>query len=156
MFSFQQAQTGASNDFAALGLGERSRPFSLFGAQANALKLRDRVQLFDLQLVAVEVDEAIQMSFHFRKDAFSAATISRMAERYLCLIAKVIEDPGIRIKNLPLLDDLERRLVLEAWNATTASYASESLLHELFSARASACPEAIALVDEEVVFPMGS
>ena len=52
--------------------------------------------------------------------------------------------PEKSLRDIELLPGVERRLVLEAWNTTTASYASKSLLHELFSARASACPEEIS------------
>jgi amino acid adenylation domain-containing protein len=47
--------------------------------------------------------------------------------------------------HLPLLGEVERRRVLEEWNATRVEYPADRCVHELIEAQAAQAPEAIAV-----------
>ncbi|MTH94612.1 AMP-binding protein, partial [Roseibium sp. RKSG952] len=55
--------------------------------------------------------------------------------------------PDQPLHSIDLLDDLERRCVVEGFNATSVEYARELTVLDLFSEQARLRPEAVAVVD---------
>ncbi|MFI0793120.1 amino acid adenylation domain-containing protein [Micromonospora rubida] len=81
----------------------------------------------------------------YRTDLFDRATAEAVVTRYVRLLAAAVADPGRRVSELPLLDDAERRLVLDAWN-DTAHHRPVSTVVDEVQRQAAATPQAIALV----------
>ena len=69
----------------------------------------------------------------------------RMLGHYGRLLEEVVRHPERRVCELPLLDEAERRQVVEEWNATGADYPAKATIHGLFEAQAARTPEAVAL-----------
>src|SRR3712207_9094172 len=68
---------------------------------------------------------------------------------YTTLFRSVAENPDVRLSQLDLLDDAERRLVLEEWNRTEIDHPSNVCIHRLFEAQAARTPDAAAVVFED-------
>ncbi|MFC7518960.1 amino acid adenylation domain-containing protein, partial [Herbaspirillum sp. GCM10030257] len=51
----------------------------------------------------------------------------------------------VRVGDIDILPQSERRLLLKEWNATKAAYPSMRCVHELFEERAATAPDAVAL-----------
>jgi amino acid adenylation domain-containing protein len=102
----------------------------------------------DLSVVAVpgRADGGVELAWEYDADLFDAGTIERMAGRYVALLAAAASDPGLPLSRLPLLDEAERRALLEEWNDTTRPYPRESSIPALFAAWAARTPEAEAVV----------
>ncbi|HVG43087.1 MAG TPA: amino acid adenylation domain-containing protein, partial [Longimicrobium sp.] len=70
-------------------------------------------------------------------------------ERHLAYLRRVLEamaaDDLQAVDALPLLPDAERRLVVEAWNATDAAYPSDLCIHALFEQQVERAPGAVAV-----------
>ncbi|HEY2289347.1 MAG TPA: amino acid adenylation domain-containing protein [Thermoanaerobaculia bacterium] len=88
---------------------------------------------------------AIQIEY--ATDLFDAATIGRLQEHFLTLLAAAAGDPQRRISDLPLLTPAERRQIA-AWAGpyADAPLASDLPLHRLFELQAARTPAATALV----------
>jgi len=101
---------------------------------------------FDLLLSLGEVDGRIAGDVEYATSLFERATV----ERHLGYLRRVLEqmaaDDAAPVDRLELLSAAERRMVVEAWNATDAAYPRELCLHELFEAQAERAPEAVAVV----------
>ncbi len=62
-------------------------------------------------------------------------------------LAEALEtDPGISVRDLDVLPEAERRLVLETWNATEAPFPEDRCVHELVEAQARRAPESVAVI----------
>ena len=70
----------------------------------------------------------------------------RMLGHYERLLEEVVKHPERRVCELPLLDEAERRQVVEEWNATGADYPAKATIHGLFEAQAARTPDAVAVV----------
>ncbi|WP_405095793.1 non-ribosomal peptide synthetase [Micromonospora sp. NBC_01412] len=81
----------------------------------------------------------------YRTDLFDRATAEAVVTRYVRLLAAAVADPGRRVSELPLLDEAERRLVLDAWNDTAHDRPVTTLVDEV-QRQVAATPQAIALV----------
>ncbi|MFC8846052.1 MULTISPECIES: amino acid adenylation domain-containing protein [unclassified Micromonospora] len=81
----------------------------------------------------------------YRTDLFDRATAEAVVTRYVRLLEAAVADPGRRVSELPLLDDAERRLVIDAWNATAHARPGGTVVDEV-QRQAAATPHATALV----------
>ena len=144
-FVLQQAQPELPPNMALLALGEDSEPFSWCGCEATIRPLQNRVENFDLKVMAVVSDGGLILSFQYRTDLFLPATIARMAEHFSALLAGIVASPEARISELPLLTEVERHNLLVKWNATASDYRRDACVHELFVAQAGLRPGAVAV-----------
>lgn len=153
-FVLQQAQSSVVDNLAALALGEDGAPFPFCGCAARSTALRQRVQMFDLAVMAAEVEEELLISFQYKTQLFAAPTIDRMAHSYSLLLDGVIGDPSRSVGELPRSSDAEQRRLLLEWNNTDANYSRDACLHELFSAQARRTPNSTAVLfgDEALTY----
>ena len=105
---------------------------------------------FDLNLSVSHRGEAIGCSWQYSTDLFDESTVRRLAETFVVLLSRVVDDPLHVLDALSLLSAEERSRV-EAWNATGASYASASL-QEGFERQAARTPAAVAVESETEVW----
>jgi amino acid adenylation domain-containing protein len=104
---------------------------------------------FDLFLELTEGPDGFGAALEYAADLFDAGTAARMAERFVVLLEGIAANPDLPAAALPMLPAAERRLVVGEWNATDATWARGSLLHDGFAAAAARAPGAVALVHGE-------
>lgn len=131
-FVLQQAQSEAEHEFAQLALGEDGKSLPWGGWSVESLALKDRVERFDLKLMAAECEQGLLLSFQYRSDLFRAETIEGMSQRFRVLIEGIVAQPEICLRELPLMTGLERKQLIIDWNATKAVYSQDKCLHQLF------------------------
>ncbi|MEO7327316.1 MAG: amino acid adenylation domain-containing protein, partial [Minicystis sp.] len=115
----------------------------------RGVSLENRTTKFDLKLTINEGRDRLSGSFEYAVDLFEASTIDRLVKHFETLLAGIAGDPRTALAALPLLPPEERELLLVTWNDTTTVYPQDRFAHELFEARASADPEAVAVVFED-------
>ncbi|MCO5973403.1 non-ribosomal peptide synthetase [Actinoallomurus soli] len=114
------------------------------GGAAEPLPLHAGVAKFDLTL---SLEDGLDGVLEYATDLFDAATAEAIAARLGRLLTAVAADPDARIGAIDLLDDGERRRLLEDFN-DTGRPVPPATLAELFRAQAAATPEATAVVFE--------
>jgi amino acid adenylation domain-containing protein len=87
----------------------------------------------------------------YSTDLFDGPTAERLAERLVRVLEAVAADPDIRVSQVEVLDDGERRQVVEEWNRTAMPVSSRTM-PELFEARVAESPDAPALTFEDAVW----
>ncbi|MFN9622268.1 MAG: non-ribosomal peptide synthetase, partial [Cyanobacteriota bacterium] len=65
------------------------------------------------------------------------------------LVGALESSPSTAVRELAVLPQAERQLLLRVWNATEADYPKDQCIHQLVEAQADRTPEAVALVFEE-------
>ncbi len=119
------------------------------GLALSPLPMRSGTSKFDLSLHFWEAEPELIGSFEYNTDLFDAATIIRLADRFVRLLTGAMADPEARISALPLAAPCERWQVLGEWNDTAAVYPRELCLHHLFEAQVERTPDAPALLVAE-------
>jgi amino acid adenylation domain-containing protein len=76
---------------------------------------------------------------------FEEASVRKLAARLVAVLEAVVSDPGLTIRELPLLNSNERSTLISVWNDTSRPIPAETAV-ELFAARVATDPDAIALV----------
>ncbi|WP_433682548.1 non-ribosomal peptide synthase/polyketide synthase [Nocardia sp. CA-119907] len=122
----------------------------LAGLAVSALDIDTRTAKFDLQLTLAEAVDAagapagLAATFEYATDLFDAETVAAFAIR-LRRVLDAMADPGMRIGDLDLLDEDERALILNSWNATAHPGDADATLVSLFEAQVARTPAAVAV-----------
>ncbi|MDB4947620.1 MAG: blmIV, partial [Gemmatimonadetes bacterium] len=93
---------------------------SLPGLTLTPLEIAAGTSRFDLSLSIAESGGSLGGKLEYNTDLYDAETIERLGERFRALLAAAVRDPGLRVFELPLLLDDERRALL-APRADTAA-----------------------------------
>ena len=88
-------------------------PPLLPGVEAGVETVESGTTKFDLSLGLREVDGGLGGEIRYNADLFEAATIARMAVHLRTLLEGIAADPDGRLSGLPLLDEGERRRIVE-------------------------------------------
>jgi amino acid adenylation domain-containing protein len=118
----------------------------LAGLTARALEVERDSALLELTLAIEDHEQGLMAMLEYNADLFEASTIGRLLGHLETLLGGVVAEPHQRVSDLPLLSPLERRQVLETWNATQAPYPDALSIHHLVEAQASRTPEAVAVI----------
>ncbi|HEX9938383.1 MAG TPA: amino acid adenylation domain-containing protein, partial [Longimicrobium sp.] len=121
------------------------------GAELPGLKLggapgaQQTTAKFDLMLVLSEVDGRIVGGMEYATSLFERATMERHVGYLQRVLEQMAADDAQVVDRLELLDEAERRLVVEESNRTEAGYPRDVCVHDLFRAQAARTPGAVAL-----------
>ncbi|TMR09136.1 condensation domain-containing protein, partial [Nonomuraea zeae] len=120
------------------------------GARTAGVPAGASVAKFDLEVRLGEVFDphgapaGVRGSVIGAADLFDPASVGRIATRLVRVLELLVTDPRARIEAVDVLDEAERRLVLEEWNATAVEVGGVSVV-ELFEAQVARTPDAVAV-----------
>jgi len=119
------------------------------GLTITPLILGSQTTKFDLTLICTEGERGLTSAMEFNTDLYDRATIERMLDHWQVLLSGMVAAPETKISDLPLLtpSEIARQ---QRWNQTQTAYPLEWPLHHWLAARASQCPEAIAVSDTDL------
>ncbi|MFF1440224.1 non-ribosomal peptide synthase/polyketide synthase [Streptomyces sp. NPDC058295] len=133
-------------------LGYHHRPDGdpdVLGLRTEWFDMDTGMAKFDLHFTFVDETrrDRVVLFLEYAADLFDHGTAERLAGRTARLLEHAAAEPDRPVRDLRLLADTERALVLEEWNATAHPVPSATL-PGLFSAQAARTPQATALVFE--------
>ncbi|NEY36504.1 amino acid adenylation domain-containing protein, partial [Streptomyces sp. PRKS01-65] len=97
---------------------------------------------FDLTLDLVEEAEGCRYTLKYNPDLFDAATVERLGDHFVTLLASAVGAPGTPVGELELLTEGERARLAPP---EPAGYPADTLVWELVRRQAEARPEAVAV-----------
>lgn len=109
---------------------------------------------FGLWLTCIAGQQELDLSLAYDPAFISSDGAERFARRLERLLASIAEEIGAPLGELVLVDDSERRLLLEQFNDSGSPTGGASV-HELFSAQAAASPSREAVIDEHGAITYG-
>lgn len=103
--------------------------------------------------LAADAEPYLRMILQYQRQAISAQTVERIAERVLHILRQLIADPEIPVGALDVLHEAERDRLLLAFNQT-ATQTPALTLPALFERKAAETPDEIAVLfeDEKVTY----
>jgi amino acid adenylation domain-containing protein/FkbH-like protein len=100
----------------------------------------------DMFLSMQETPDGIAGRMEYSSDLFVTATMVRMGEHFRVLLEAAVKNPTLRLSQLPLLTERERKQIVVEWNATEADCPRGLCLHELIEEQAEQGPHAVACI----------
>ena len=119
------------------------------GLELAPLEFEPTAAQFDLTLSLVNTQDAIRGNLEYSSDLFEEVTIQGMIAHYRNLLEGIAADPDMRIRELPMLSQSERRLLLRDWNDTTLSAGRDRDLIEMFETHCEESSGRLALVADQ-------
>ncbi|MEU9083701.1 amino acid adenylation domain-containing protein [Streptomyces sp. NPDC048357] len=103
--------------------------------------------------LAADAEPYLRMILQYQRQAISAETVERIAERVLHILRQLIADPEIPVGALDVLHEAERERILLAFNET-ATRTPALTLPALFERKAAEAPHEVAVLfeDEKVTY----
>jgi amino acid adenylation domain-containing protein len=100
---------------------------------------------FEIFINASGSEQSLLLEWSYNTQLYKPASIRRMMSEFESLIRAVVEDPEIKIKDIPLFSSEMLDARLKKWNATAFDYPKEKSVHQLISETASRYPDQTAL-----------
>lgn len=122
--------------------------FELPGLTVSSLTVPIINADFDLNLDITETVDKILCSLHYNANLFEASTIKRMTGHFQTLLKEITANPKLRLSELSLQTEPEKRQLLLEWNNTKVEYHRQQCIHELFEVQVERTPDVVAVVFE--------
>jgi amino acid adenylation domain-containing protein len=116
------------------------------GLAFDKLDLDIGIAKLDLNVMASESSQGMELGFEYNIDLFDADYIARLALHFEQLLRVIVAAPQTRIGGIQFLDRQEQAAQLECWNTTAVIYDDHAMSAvALFERQAIRTPEAIAI-----------
>jgi len=106
-----------------------------------------RISKFDLTLTAMEVGKQLTFSMEYSINCFETETIRRWIDGFKKIIITLSEKKDIRISDLEIISEKEKRQILYEFNGTQAVYPRNKTLRQQFLEQVEKTPDHIALLN---------
>ncbi len=114
------------------------------GLKLQPLAIDSRTSKMEMTLYLTETPAGVDGFIEYNTDLFDHSTLARLIDHYQRVLEAVIAGPEVRLSELPLLSDAERRQALRDWNATAAEQPALTL-HGWIEERVRQAPDAPAV-----------
>jgi len=105
----------------------------------------NRSSKFDITLFCEE-KETLLFKLEYRTRLFKEETIQRFIRYFKKIISVILINNDIKIREIEIISEREKRQVLVEFNDTRAEYPRDKVIHGLFEEQVEKIPERIALV----------
>jgi amino acid adenylation domain-containing protein len=102
---------------------------------------------FELTVNLLDSGSDLVVECDYNIDLFDGPTVRAWLSHYGTLLKSIVARPDSALQALPILNDDDKRTILESWNDTRADFPDEKRLHRLFEAQVRRTPESEALID---------
>ena len=132
MFAHQKIQPLDEQGLAPFALGIPGARLNLHGLSVDSIAFERQTALFDLTMMTAREGDRLCVALEYSTDLFKASTIDRMAASFRSLLEAIVDDPGRRIADLPLLSESERHQFLGEWAALPGITHGDLAIHHRF------------------------
>lgn len=105
---------------------------------------------YELSLAVMEIQRGFVINLKYNPELYQNQTASNFLNYLLQLIKVAVGAPGSALTQLPSISDLDKYLLLDAWQRTERDTSSDRCVHELFEEQARQNPDAIAYVCDDM------
>lgn len=116
----------------------------------NQFDVPRKTSMFDLTLEAMEKDGCIEFTIEYCTKLFKKETIERLSRHFINTIKSVLYNPYIKICDIDILSQKERRQILYEFNDTKQEHNNDKCFHILFEEQVAKTPDNVALVFEDI------
>ncbi|MGE5343975.1 MAG: amino acid adenylation domain-containing protein [Candidatus Omnitrophota bacterium] len=111
------------------------------------------VSKFDLTIMVWEKKENLQLALRYCTKLFKQETIQRFIAYFCQLLSNIVETPRIKINELEVISEGEKKQILNAFNDTGSGYAKDKTFHQLVEAQAERMPDRVIVIggDETII-----
>lgn len=107
---------------------------------------------YDLSLYMWMESGTLNGFFEYSTELFDKELIENMSNHFVNIILNIIDNPDLKISDIPLLNSKETEKIIGAWNNTDQFFSQTECVHDLFDKFSKLFPEATAVISEDGSF----
>lgn len=132
----------------------QNQPWQMPSEEFHLAEVHNGTSKYDLTWTLWKEGTSLCGSVEYSSDLFDDATVDRLIDAFCTLLNAATANPDSHIETLPLVNESQLEQVLFGWNQTSAPFADQSCLHELFEAQVARYADAVAVTlgDEELTY----
>ncbi|MCS4480294.1 condensation domain-containing protein, partial [Clostridium botulinum] len=104
-----------------------------------------KISKFDLSLMIAEEKDKTYGMIEYSTNLFKRESIERLQKHFENILESILEDIDIKLKDIELLSDIERQVLLKEFNDTKVNYPRHKSVKELFEEVVNESGDNIAL-----------
>jgi non-ribosomal peptide synthetase component F len=131
-------------------LNQPGQAFELTGAAVISYEFDLNVSKVDMTLEVVEQNGEIRSELEYCTALFKKKTMERFVRHFLNTLRETVFNPGIRLGDIGIMDESEKRQILVEFNNTAVENDGARTLVDYFETRAARVPDRIAVVGPSV------
>jgi len=124
-------------------------PLSIKGLKWSPYEFETKISKVDITLDAVETDEGVVFGLEYCTKLFKKETMERFSRHFINILRQVTRCPGIRLLEIEIMDEAEKRQILETFNSTDLEFIQHQTVIHRFEKQAAQTPDNIAVVGVE-------
>ncbi|MCP5047582.1 MAG: amino acid adenylation domain-containing protein, partial [bacterium] len=105
-----------------------------------------RTSKMDMTFFVMERGEDIVVNIVYYTGIFKEETIKRLASHIQHIIKEVIQEPGLALKDIEIIDETERKKILDQFNDSHRDYPKSHTIHQLLEEQAKKTPDHYAVI----------
>ena len=109
----------------------------------------NNISKFDLSLEVIPIDNEYSLRFEYCTKLFDEDFIKRLASHYINILNTILENSKIKIADIDMLSEEERKQLLYDFNNTSVDYPRDKTIVDLFEEQVEKTPDNIAVVFED-------
>lgn len=118
---------------------------SKMGLQISNFVTLDQTS-YDFNLIVFPGEETL-VKFSYNQNVYDEDTILRIKGHFQQVVKQVIDNPLITIKEIEIVTEEEKEMLIYGFNQTEADYPKDQTIHQLFEAQVERTPDNIAVAD---------
>jgi amino acid adenylation domain-containing protein len=116
------------------------------GLELSMLGVTRETAKFDLSLFAQERNGRLTIAVEYNTQLYEAAMMRRLLDHLQRIVEAMVADSSVSINAVEMLDEKERRAILQAASGLSADYPDDRCVHHMFEEQARLNPDATAIV----------
>ncbi|MBW7473811.1 amino acid adenylation domain-containing protein [Paenibacillus oenotherae] len=121
-------------------------------AGGSAVSPGNEVAKADFHVYAAAAGEQCVVTFIYNEAVYDRQLAVQAAQHFQCIVQAVAGNPDIALKDIDILTNEERDLLLTAFGGAAFSFSRDKSIHHSFEDQAAAKPDGIALIYEDERF----
>ena len=99
------------------------------GESGRQPEIDNPVSRFDLTMSASEYENSLGFTVEYSAGLFAAETVRRLTALFQTLVNRVVGDPESPLKDLSLLDEAGKAMILNTFNDTATEFPRNAMVH---------------------------
>ena len=122
-------------------------PLELQGMAVSSLNFETDAVRFDAQWdIWPQPDGSMRVNVFYRSDLFDRTTVEGWLDHFLNILASILTAPDQRLREIPLIRDAERMMILSEFSRSSSKPVAPQSVHEVFERQVEVSPDSVALV----------
>lgn len=120
--------------------------FELSGMKTTPYGSGFPISKFDITLIANETKEGISFELEYGIKLYKKETMKALSKHFVNILKEVAENPEVKLKDIQILNEEERKKILYSFNRTAEPYPKFSTIHGAFEEQVRRAPDKAAVV----------